>query len=169
MDDLMLARMLQECLQLPWPDVRTTNGTSQRYNPTQADIWSRHFGAICGLSEQENAWQFTHTQIPRQRSIHEAELDRAFVRSDSAVNGPASDARAEVDDDEALARQLMMEEERAFQLRLQQMAGVVHADEADSLEEGDHESLADQDEGELDPVRPPSTRHAAHTWASYRT
>jgi hypothetical protein len=49
------------------------------------------------------------------------------------------------------------------------LIGVVHADEADSLEEGDHESLADQDEGELDPVRPPSTRHAAHTWASYRT
>jgi len=45
----------------------------------------------------------------------------------------------------------MMEEEQAFQLRLQQMAGVVHADEADSLEEGDRESLDEQDEGELDP------------------
>lgn len=76
------------------------------------------------------------------------QLDRAFVRSESATLGPADAARTEVDDDEvhilsahnrsagphdaaglgdlvaqALARQLMMEEEQAFQLRLQQMAG----------------------------------------------
>ena len=31
----------------------------------------------------------------------------------------------------------------------------MHADEADSLEEGDRESLDEQDEGELDPVRLP--------------
>jgi hypothetical protein len=158
----------------------------------------------------------------------------------SSVHGAERSREALARPPQALARQLMMEEERAFQLRLQQMAGsdrnslcrcsihhpldahdcpcqlqptipqfrlrraiiascchfvhvlrcallcnrallplcstargvligVVHADEAGSLEEGDHESLADQDEGELDPVRPPSTRHAAHTWASYRT
>ena len=40
-------------------------------------------------------------------------------------------------------------------------SGVVHADEADSLEEGDRESLDEQDEGELDPVRP-FTTDAAH-------
>jgi hypothetical protein len=99
---------------------KTCNPAQENCDSTQEDTCSRHLGAMCRLLEQENAWQFTHTHIPRQRSRQENEarsisalpphgvaqhrrglqLDRAFVRSESATLGPADAARTELDDDE---------------------------------------------------------------------
>jgi E3 ubiquitin-protein ligase BIG BROTHER-like protein len=116
------------------------------------------------LQEQENAWQFSSSSNPANahaspysyglsRSSSQAQVETVAVVGVDATEGEGDE---DEDEDTRLARQLMMEEEQAFQLRLQQMAGIVSVpgvevpDGVEVSEEDVGESQEEDEEGAAD-------------------